>query len=118
MNTKLHVRSAGLNPDFAHHQDRRVAHRLVLAIGQRLRWRDGYGISGMHAHGVHIFNRADDDDVIRKIAHHFQFVFFPSKHRLFDQALMHRRKIETARKNFNQLLAVVSETTARAAERK
>ena len=72
----------------------------------------------MHAHGVEVFDRADDDDVVLSVAHHLQLVLFPSEHRFFDQALMHGREIEAAGEHFHQLFAVVGDAAAGAAERK
>ena len=72
----------------------------------------------MHAHGIEIFNGADDDDVVREIAHHLELVLLPAEHALFDQAFVHRREIETARQNLHQLFAVVGNAAARSAQRK
>ena len=115
---ELHIRSAGLHADLAHHGDRCVAHLLVLAIGERLRGRDGDGVAGMHAHGIEILNRADDDDVVGEVAHHLELVFLPAENALFNQALVDRRKIEAARQNLHQLFAVVGDAAAGAAQRK
>ncbi len=96
IHTVLNVRSAGLHADLANYLDRRVAHHLVLAIRQRLRGRHGDRIAGMHAHGVEVLDRADDDYVILNVTHHLELVFFPPEHRLFQQHFMHRRKIQSA----------------------
>ena len=50
------------------------------------------------------------------VAHHLELVFFPSQHRLFDQRFVHRREIQTARQDFHQFFAVVSDAAARPAE--
>ncbi|CAB4710017.1 unannotated protein [freshwater metagenome] len=41
----------------------------------------------MDAHRIDIFDRADDHAVVRVIAHDFEFVFFPTGDRGFDQDL-------------------------------
>jgi hypothetical protein len=43
---------------------RGVAHDLVLAVGERLRRRHGDRVAGVHAHGVEVLDRADDDHVV------------------------------------------------------
>ena len=43
---------------------RRVAHRLVFLVGQRLRRRDGDAVAGVDAHRVEVLDGADDDDVV------------------------------------------------------
>lgn len=41
-----------------------VAHFLVFAVGQRHLRGDGDGVAGVDAHGVEVFDGADDDDVV------------------------------------------------------
>src|SRR5208282_3346115 len=67
---ELDIRSTGLDADLADYGNRRIAHHLVLAVGERLRRGDGDGVAGMHAHGIEVFDRADDDDVVSRVAHH------------------------------------------------
>ena len=81
---KLHIGAAGLDADLAHHGDGRVAHLLVLAVGERLRRGHGDGVAGVHAHGVEVLNGADDDDVVGEVAHHLELVLLPAEHALFD----------------------------------
>ena len=38
--------------------------RLVFAVGERLRRGDGDRVAGVHAHGIEVLDRADDDDVV------------------------------------------------------
>ncbi len=114
---ELNVRAAGLDADLANDGDGGVAHRLILAVGQRLRRSDGDGVAGVHAHRIEVFDGADDDDVVRQVTHHLQFVFLPAQDRLFQQHLVHRREIEPACQQLQQLFAVVGDAAARAAER-
>ena len=111
---ELHVRSAGIDADFAQARERGVAHHLIFAVGQRLRRRDGDRIAGVHAHRVEIFDGADDDGVIGLIAHHLQFEFLPAQNAFFDQCFMHRRQIQAALQNFLAFLAVVGDAAAAA----
>ncbi len=98
------------------HGDGRVAHLLVFAIGERLRRGHGDGVAGVHAHGIEVFNRANNDDVVGEVAHHLELEFLPAEHALFDQALVHRREVEAAGENLHQLFAVVGDAAAGAAE--
>ena len=60
---------------------------LVFLVGQRLGRRDGDGVAGMDAHRVEVLDGADDDDVVRLVAHHLQFVLLPADERLLDEDL-------------------------------
>ncbi len=114
---ELHVRAAGIDADLAQTCERAIAHHLIFAIGQRLRGRDGDRIAGVHAHGIEILDGADDDRVVRLVAHHFQLEFFPAEHALFDQDFVHRGKIQAALQNLFELFAIVGDAAAGAAER-
>ena len=115
---KLHVRAAGIHADFAQAGQRAVAHHLIFAIRQRLRRSYGDGIAGVHAHGIEIFNRANDDAVVGLVAHHLKLEFLPAEHAFFDKHFMHGRKIESALQNFFGFLAIVGNAAARSAHRK
>ena len=52
-----------------------------------------------------------------KVAHHFQFEFFPTEDGFFDQNLVHRTQIQTALHDLFVLFAVESDAAAGAAER-
>ena len=87
---ELHVRSAGIDADFAQAADGAVAHHLVFAIGEGLGGRDGDGIAGVHAHGIEVLDGTDDDDVVGEIAHDFELEFFPAERALFDEHFVDR----------------------------
>src|SRR5262249_23198781 len=114
---ELNVRPPGLDADFTDDLDRGVAHQLVFAVGQRLRRGDRDRIAGVHAHRVEVLDRADDHDVVGQIAHHLKLVFFPADDRLFDQYLADRAGGEAALDGLFELLVVVRDAAARAAER-
>ena len=114
---ELHVRSAGVDADLAQAAQRAVAHHLVLAIGERLRRRHGDGIARVHAHRIEVLDGADDDGVVGQIAHHLQLEFLPAEDALFDQDFVHRRKIEAALQNLGEILAIVGDAAAGAAQR-
>ena len=117
MHRKLNIRAAGLDPHFANHRNGGIAHGLIFAVGERLRRGHGDGIAGMHAHGIEILDGANHDHVISEIAHHLQLVLFPPQHRFFDQHFVHRREIEAAAENLQQLFPVIGDAAAGAAER-
>ena len=71
----------------------------------------------MHAHGIEVFDRADHHEVVAEIAHHFELVFFPAEHGLFDQRFVHGARVEGVRDGFGEFLAVVGDRAARAAQR-
>ena len=52
-----------------------------------LRGGDGDGVAGVDAHGVHVLDGADDDHVVRQVAHHLQLILLPAQQRLLDQHL-------------------------------
>ena len=115
---ELHVAAAGLHADLSDAGNSRIAHPLILAVGQRLRRCHRDRVAGMHAHGVEVLDRADDDDVVLEVADHLQLVLLPAQHTLLDQALVHRREVDPVRQNARHLLAVVCDSAARSAQRK
>ncbi len=96
---------------------RRVTHQLVLAVGERLRRRDGDRVAGVHAHRVEVLDRADDDDVVLAVAHHLELELLPADDRLLDQELVVHRQLETLPHDRLELLHVVGDAAAGAAER-
>ena len=70
----------------------------------------------MHAHRVHVFDRTDDDGVIRFVADHFHFVFFPAQERFIDEDLTHWRCIHARAAVVFIFFAVIGNATARAAQ--
>src|SRR3546814_2485790 len=59
---------------------------------------------------------AHDDAVVRGVANHFHLELLPAQHRLLDQHLVHRRKLEAALDDLLELLDVVGDAAAAAAE--
>ena len=114
---ELYVGAAGVDADLAQHRDRCIAHPLVLAVGEGLRRRDGDGVAGVHAHRIEVLDGADDDAVVRPVAHDLHLEFLPTEHGLLDQHLVGGRGIEAACDDGLELLAVVGDAAARAAER-
>ncbi len=75
---ELYVGAACFHADFTQYRQRGVTHDLILFIGQRLGRRDGDGVAGVNAHGVEVFDRADDDAVVVLVAYHLHLILFPA----------------------------------------
>ena len=71
----------------------------------------------MHAHWVDILNRADDDAIVRPVADHFHLVLLPAQHQLVDLHLADRRGVQARCHDQLELLAVVGDAAAGAAQR-
>ena len=71
----------------------------------------------MHAHRIEILDGADDDAVVRLVADHFHLEFLPADHRLLEQHLAGRGRVEPAGDDLLELLAVVRNAATAAAER-
>ena len=117
MHRELNVRSAGLHADGADDALRFIAHRLVLVIRERLLRRDGDRVAGVHAHRIEVLDRADDDDVVRLVAHHLELELFPAADRLLDQNAVHRRELDSVRSGRPQFFDVVRNSPTRPAQR-
>ena len=74
-------------------------------------------VAGVHAHRVDVLDRADDDAVVRLVADHLHLELLPAEHALLDQHLGGRRGVEAALDDLGELLAVVGDAAAGAAER-
>src|SRR4029453_15365165 len=74
-----------LRPDLADDGDGRVAHHLVLLVGERLGGRHGDGVARVHAHGIDVLDGADDDHVVGEVAHDLELELLPPDHRLLDE---------------------------------
>ena len=71
----------------------------------------------MHAHRIEVFDRADDDDVVLRVAHHLELELFPTRDAFLNQDLAVERELETARGDLLELLQVVGDAATRATER-
>ena len=114
---ELDVRAAGLDADLADHRERRVAHDLVLLVGERLRRGHGDRVAGVHAHWVEVFDRADDHAVVGPVTHDLHLEFLPANQRLLDEHLGDRRQVEAVLDHFLELVPIVRDAAAGAAER-
>ncbi len=90
MDRELHVGAAGLDADRPDAAERRVAHGLILHVGQGLHRRHRDRVPGVHAHRVDVLDRADDDAVVVAVAHDLELELLPAGDRLLDQDLADR----------------------------
>ena len=66
----------------------------------------------MHAHGIDVLNRTDDDRVIRLVADNLHLELFPTEQAFVDQDLAHRGRIKTRQANALVVFLVVGNTAA------
>ncbi|MFW3616658.1 hypothetical protein [Billgrantia antri] len=69
----------------------------------------------MHAHGIEVLDRADDDAVVVLVANDLHLVLLPAQQRLVDQQLVVVGELEAAGADLLELLLVVGHATAGAA---
>ena len=115
VHAELHIGPACLDADFAQNRNRGIAHDLIFFICQRQRGRDGDGVARMDAHRVDIFNRADDDAIIRFVADNFHLIFFPPDEALIDEHFIGGRRGKPGADNFFKLFEVIGDAAACAA---
>ena len=72
----------------------------------------------MNAHGIEVFDGANDDAVVRTISHYFHLKLFPAEERLVDQQFVRGGKIQPSRANLDKFIQVVGNATARSAKGK
>ena len=113
---KLNVGTAGLHTDLANDRERSIAHDLIFLVGKGLHGRDSDRVAGMHTHRIEILDGTNNHAVVHPIAHHFHLEFFPSDQRFLDQHFVDRREIEASRRDYIELLTIVSDPTAGSAQ--
>ena len=118
VDAELHVTATRFNADFAHNGNGGVADVLVFDIRKGLHRGHGDGIARVHAHGIKIFNGADDDAVVLGVTHHFHFNFFPAKHALLNHDFRGGAGRKTIGSDGFEVFHVVGHAAARAAKRK
>ena len=85
----LHVGAACFHADFAQNCDGVVAHHLVFFVRESQRRSNGDRIACVNAHWIDVFDGADDNRVVCRVAHDFHFIFFPTQKRLVHENLVH-----------------------------
>ena len=92
VNRKLDIRTPCLDSDFANNRQACVSHALVFFVGQGLGRGHGDRIASVDPHGIEVFDRTDDHDVVLHVAHHLHLVLLPTDDRFLDQDLGNWRK--------------------------
>ena len=75
---ELDIGAAGVYSYLANDLYSGVAHDLVFAICKGLGGSNGNRVAGVDAHRVKVFDGTDYDNIVCKITHYFEFIFFPS----------------------------------------
>ena len=88
--SELDVRAPALDADGADDRGRRVAQLLIRAVRERHLGRDRDRVARVHAHRIEVLDRADDDDVVVRVAHHLELELVPAAHGLLHQHLPDR----------------------------
>jgi hypothetical protein len=114
---ELDVRAARRDPDRPRGRERGVAEALVEGVGQRLLRRDRPRVAGVDAHRVEVLDRAHDDGVPARVAHHLELVLLPAGEVLLDEDLAGRARRQPVRDHGPQLGRRVRDPAAGAAER-
>ena len=113
---ELDVAAAGEVAHGAHGVDGLVAHVLVGRVAQGHGRGHGHRIPGVDAHGVEVLHRADDDDVVGRVAQQFQFELLPAQDGLVDEDLVGGAGVQPAAQHVGVVLLLKTKTPAEAAE--
>ena len=70
----------------------------------------------MNAHGIEVFDAADDDHVVVTVAHDLHFHFFPAENALFEHDFGSRTRGQAAPGDFEEVVIVVGHAAARSAQ--
>ena len=93
-----------------------VAQQLVFLVGQRLCGRYDHRVAGVHAYGVHVLHTAHCNRSVGRVAHHLELYLLVALDALFHEHLVHGRKGEGVAHQVAQLLGIVGEAAAGAAQ--
>ena len=104
---ELDVTTTGVHANLTNHVDRNIAQLLELTVSQGQCGCHGDRVTGVHAHGVEVFDGADDHDVVVGVTHHLQLVFLPAEDGLLQQDLASRRVLNTGAGNTVEVFLVV-----------
>ena len=109
--------AAALDAQFRDDLQGCAAQHLILFVCQRDGGSDDDGVARVDADGVEVFHRADGDDVAVAVAQHLELDLFPAVDVLFHQHLGDGREHEAVVRDGAQLLFVIGDAAARAAQR-
>ena len=112
VDAELDVGATGLDTHLAQHRQRGVAHDLPFLVRERLGRRHGNGITGVHAHRIHVLDAAHDDAVVVLVPDNLGLVLFPADERLVDQQLIRGRQRQATLTDLVELFPVVGDAAA------
>ena len=113
---ELHVRAAGLDADAPDAGERRVAHLLVLDVGEGLDRGHGDRVTRVDAHRIDVLDAADDHAVVGVVTHHLELVLLPAVHRFLDEDLADRARLEPVGRHALELLGRGGDSGSTSAE--
>ena len=117
MQSELAV-AAALHAQLVDDFQRGGAEHLVLLVGEGDGGGDDDGVAGVHAHRVQVLHGAHGDGVALAVAHHLKLDFLPPGDGLFHQDLGDGGQRQAIGGHFPQLLLVVHNAAAGAAQGK
>ena len=88
---------------------------LLQFLGHGEHGRGAERVAGVHAHGVHVLDEADGDQLVVRVAHHLEFQLLPADDALLDEDLADAAGGDAAGGDDAQLLQVVDHAAAGAA---
>jgi len=109
--------AAALDAEVADDFERGVPHLLVAVVRDDLARRDDRGLARVDAHRVDVLHVADDDTGVAGVPHHLVLQFDPARDGLRDQHLGVPGEPQPLPHAAHQLLEVVDDAGAAAAER-
>ena len=109
--------AAALDAELGDDLERGGTKHLIVFIGEGESGRDDDGVARVHADGVEVLHRADGEHVPRAVAQHFELDLLPAADVLFDEHLRDGREHEAVVGDEAELLLVVRDAAARAAQR-
>ena len=118
MNGKLDIGTPGFDADLPDDVNGCIPHSLILPISEGLSRGDSDTVTGVDAHWIKIFNRADDNHVVFEIAHNFQLIFLPANKGLFHDNLGNHARLESCACKGFHLFPVIGHTAADSAQGK
>ena len=90
---------------------------LLQFLGNRQHGSRAEGVARMHAHGVDVFDEADRDHLVLRVANHFQLQLFPAADGFLYQNLAHHAGLQAAGADHLQLFGGLHKAAARTAHR-
>ena len=117
MNCKLNIAAARVHAHRANDRNADVAQTLHLAVSQGQCRCNRDRVARVHADRIDVLDRTHDNDVIRFVAHKFEFVFLPTEDRLLQEYLGRNRSRQSLAGDALEVLWRVGEAGAKTTHR-